>query len=64
MLWLVGVGVADDDERLFGLGQHGEFRRAYQHPTACPQVKADFLLPLGEGGRIERPEAAAFPASD
>ena len=44
MLRLVGVGVADDDERFLGLGRQGGIRRAYEHPPLFPQVKAALVL--------------------
>jgi hypothetical protein len=44
MLRLVLVGVADDDERLSGLGRHGGFRRARQHSREFARVKANFAL--------------------
>ena len=42
VLRLVGVGVADDDERLSGLGRHGGFRRDYDHPREFARSQGGF----------------------
>src|SRR6202044_2127434 len=52
MLGFVGVGIADDDERLFGLGRHVRVPSCLHHPPASSQVKADSLFSLGKGGGL------------